>query len=79
MTDLEQLRYPVGRFERLKAPLERGARVDRLNRTARGLSAAGAAAPAAGARLLRVERLRSMSGKHQDHEGEYDRRRDGCS
>ena len=26
MTDLEQLRYPVGRFERLKAPLERAAR-----------------------------------------------------
>ena len=26
MTDLEQLRYPVGRFERLKAPLDRAAR-----------------------------------------------------
>ena len=27
MTDLEQLRYPIGRFERLKAPLDRaGAR-----------------------------------------------------
>jgi hypothetical protein len=26
MTDLEQLRYPVGRFERLQAPLDRAAR-----------------------------------------------------
>jgi len=26
MTDLEQLRYPVGRFERLKAPLDRATR-----------------------------------------------------
>ena len=26
MTDLEQLRYPVGRWERLKAPLDRAAR-----------------------------------------------------
>ena len=26
MTDLEQLRYPIGRFERLKAPLDRAAR-----------------------------------------------------
>src|SRR5664279_916736 len=26
MTDLEQLRYPVGRFERLKAPLDSAAR-----------------------------------------------------
>jgi hypothetical protein len=26
MTDLEQLRYPVGRFERLKAPLDRASR-----------------------------------------------------
>jgi hypothetical protein len=26
MSDLEQLRYPVGRFERLKAPLDRAAR-----------------------------------------------------
>jgi hypothetical protein len=26
MTDLEQLRYPIGRFERLKAPLDRATR-----------------------------------------------------
>jgi hypothetical protein len=30
MTDLEQLRYPVGRFERLKAPLDRAAREGHL-------------------------------------------------
>ena len=31
MTDLEQLRYPVGRFERLKAPLDRAARAAHLD------------------------------------------------
>ena len=31
MTDLETLRYPVGRFERLKAPLERAARDGFIN------------------------------------------------
>jgi hypothetical protein len=30
MTDLEQLRYPVGRFERLKTPLDRAAREGHL-------------------------------------------------
>ena len=30
MTDLEQLRYPVGRFERLKAPLDRAARAGHI-------------------------------------------------
>src|SRR4051812_21747789 len=36
MMDLEQLRYPVGRFERLKAPLDRAARaahIDTIERT----------------------------------------------
>jgi hypothetical protein len=36
MTDLEQLRYPVGRFERLKVPLDRAARtahIDTIERT----------------------------------------------
>src|SRR5437763_11285433 len=36
MTDLEQLRYPVGRFERLKAPLDpaaRAAHIDTIERT----------------------------------------------
>ena len=36
MTDLEQLRYPVGRFDRLKAPLDRAARkahIDTLEQT----------------------------------------------
>ena len=32
MTDLEQLRYPVGRFERLTAPLDRAARVADISR-----------------------------------------------
>ena len=31
MTDLEQLRYPVGRFERLKAPLDRAARTGHID------------------------------------------------
>ena len=31
MTDLEQLRFPVGRFERLKAPLDRAARAGLLD------------------------------------------------
>ena len=31
MTDLEQLRYPVGRFERLKAPLDRAARAAHID------------------------------------------------
>ena len=30
MTDLERLRYPVGRFERLKAPLDRAARSEHI-------------------------------------------------
>lgn len=36
MTDLEQLRYPVGRFERLKSPLDRAARpalIDTIEQT----------------------------------------------
>jgi hypothetical protein len=36
MTDLEQLRYPVGRFERLKGPLDAAARavlIDTIERT----------------------------------------------
>ena len=36
MTDLEQLRYPVGRFERLTVPLDRAARtahIDTIERT----------------------------------------------
>ena len=43
--------------------------VDRRDRTAGGLSAAATAAAAR--RLLRVQRLQSMSGLHHDHEGEY--------
>jgi hypothetical protein len=35
MTDLEQLRYPVGRFERLTAPLERAAREGHIETIAR--------------------------------------------
>ena len=35
MTDLEQLRYPVGRFERLKAPLERAARLGHIETIAK--------------------------------------------
>lgn len=31
MTDLEQLRYPVGRFERLKTPLDRAARAAHID------------------------------------------------
>jgi DinB superfamily len=31
MTDLDQLRYPVGRFERLKAPLDRATRVTHID------------------------------------------------
>jgi hypothetical protein len=31
MTDLEQLRYPVGRFERLKAPLDAAARAAHID------------------------------------------------
>ena len=31
MTDLEQLRYPVGRFARLKAPLDRAARAAHID------------------------------------------------
>jgi DinB family protein len=31
MTDLEQLRYPVGRFERLTAPLDRAARASHID------------------------------------------------
>src|SRR5262249_45612249 len=53
------------------------ARLDRRNRSARCGCLSAAAAAAAG--LLRGERLRSMSGQHQDHEGEYDAEGDGCS
>ena len=35
MTDLERLRYPVGRFERLKAPLDRAAREGHIETIAR--------------------------------------------
>src|SRR5471032_486714 len=31
MTDLEQLRYPVGRFERLKGPVDRAARAAHID------------------------------------------------
>ena len=31
MTDLEQLRYPVGRFERLTAPLDRATRAAHID------------------------------------------------
>ena len=44
---------------------------------AAGLLSAAAAAASGG--LLRRQRLRSMSGKHQDHEREYDGKTDGCS
>ena len=53
MTDLEQLRYPVGRFERLTAPLDRAARAALIDIDRVGAGAISIAASATHRRAAR--------------------------